>query len=428
MLAAMTDEVGELVLDDNRAQTLALAIARRQALPMVNVHGRYLNLLEAEGWLNRALEFLPTDRQIAERQAAGTGLTTPEFSVLLAYTKSANIDRDHAQRPARRPVPACPSWSRYFPAPLRERYAAEILAAPPAPRDHRHPGGQPDGQPVGHLVRPPHGRGDRASSVVETGPGVGRRPRHPRRRPQLWHRVDALAGAVKADVQMELFLELRSMAERGDAVAAASPQRAARHRRGRRRVRGRHRRARRRRSSDVLRGRMRDARSRWRPAGWRPGCRRTWPSACVQWPLLHTGVRRHRARPAHRASESTTVAAVYWQVFETLDLRWLWDAIGGLPRSDRWQTQARAALRDDLLAALAELTADALAARAASTEWFDDERAPRSARTVAMFTEIRRVDAPRHHHAHGRRPPAAQPRPRRPSTQRSRRRTPSGER
>ena len=34
LLASMTDEVGELVLDDNRAQTLALAIARRQALPI----------------------------------------------------------------------------------------------------------------------------------------------------------------------------------------------------------------------------------------------------------------------------------------------------------------------------------------------------------------------------------------------------------
>ncbi len=38
---------------------------------MVNVHARYLDLLEAEGWLDRDIEFLPTDKQIAERQAAG---------------------------------------------------------------------------------------------------------------------------------------------------------------------------------------------------------------------------------------------------------------------------------------------------------------------------------------------------------------------
>ena len=65
----MTDEVGEQVLDDNRAQTLALAIARRQTLSMANVHARYLDTLEAEGWLDRALEFLPTDQ--AARRAPG---------------------------------------------------------------------------------------------------------------------------------------------------------------------------------------------------------------------------------------------------------------------------------------------------------------------------------------------------------------------
>ena len=68
LLAEMTDEVADLVLDDNRDQTLALMIAREQALPMVNVHARYLDSLEAEGLLDRELEFLP-DRQ-ADRRAA----------------------------------------------------------------------------------------------------------------------------------------------------------------------------------------------------------------------------------------------------------------------------------------------------------------------------------------------------------------------
>ena len=58
------------------------------------------------GGSNRALEFLPTDRQLAERQAAGQGLTTPEFAVLLAYTKNAeHAPRWCATRTARRPVP-----------------------------------------------------------------------------------------------------------------------------------------------------------------------------------------------------------------------------------------------------------------------------------------------------------------------------------
>ena len=74
------------------------------------------------------------------------------------------------------------------------------------------------------------------------------------------------------------------------------------------------------------------------------------------WPLLHTGfdlvevAARPRARRRPRSPPSSGT------MFDRLDLMWLWDGIGALPRSDRWQTQARSAVRDDLLTALAELT------------------------------------------------------------------------
>ena len=70
----MTDEVAELVLEDNRAQTLALSIARRQAAadgqrprPLPRRRSR------PRAGSNRALEFLPSDKQIAERQAPASG-------------------------------------------------------------------------------------------------------------------------------------------------------------------------------------------------------------------------------------------------------------------------------------------------------------------------------------------------------------------
>ena len=70
---------------------------------MVNVHARYLHVLEAEGWLDRALEFLP-DRQAARRApGVGPGSHAPEFAVLLAYTKNANVAEIAALGPARRP-------------------------------------------------------------------------------------------------------------------------------------------------------------------------------------------------------------------------------------------------------------------------------------------------------------------------------------
>ena len=115
---------------------------------MVNVHARYIDVLEAEGWLDRGLEFLPTDKQIAERQAAGHGLQAPEFAVLIAYTKNANVAEMVQHRPARRSScsrPTCsptsrPSCASATPTrsgahPLRR----EIIAT------RRR---QPDGQPV----------------------------------------------------------------------------------------------------------------------------------------------------------------------------------------------------------------------------------------------------------------------------------------
>ena len=58
---------------------------------MVDVHARYLRSLEHEGLIDRDLEFLPTEKLLREREASGAGLTTPEFAVVLAYTKTTNV-------------------------------------------------------------------------------------------------------------------------------------------------------------------------------------------------------------------------------------------------------------------------------------------------------------------------------------------------
>ena len=76
-------------------------------------------------------------------------------------------------------------------------------------------------------------------------------------------------------------------------------------------------------------------------------------------------------------------------MFETLDVAWLWDGIDNLPRADRWQTQARSAQRDDLLATLTDLTEDVLTA--GSLQQWLEHAGPTVARTSSMFTEIRRA-------------------------------------
>ncbi len=54
------------------------------------------------------------------------------------------------------------------------------------------------------------------------------------------------------------------------------------------------------------------------------------------------------------------VAAVYFALGAKLDLHWMRDQIVALPRENRWQALARAALRDDLYDQEATLTADVL--------------------------------------------------------------------
>ncbi len=385
LLASMTDEVGELVLDDNRAQTLALAIARRQALSLVNVHARYLNQLESEGYLNRALEFLPSDKQIAERQAGGMGLTTPEFAVLLAYTKITNVglivDSSLADDPYLRP-----ELLRYFPTPLRDRYAVQI---------YRHRlRREIIATQIGNQMVNISGITSDHRLTEDTGVGlvditrawvagrdifdmVG-----------LWDELEALGSDVKLDTQIDLFLEARRMLERGvswilrhrrppvdigGVVAEFRPGVTAL-------------------SHDldqVLRGRMREVVFATEAGRLASGVPETLAQRSALRPLLHTAFDMVELAAAHRL-EVPDVAGVYWHLFDAVDMPWLWDAIGALPRSDRWQTQARAALRDDLLSVIADLTEGALHLGSVDIWAAVNERAV--SRMSRMLTEIRRSD------------------------------------
>ncbi len=399
LLATMTNEVAELVLDDNRAQTLALAMARRQALPMVNVYSRYLNILESEGWLDRNLEFLPSSKQLAERQAGGVGLTTPEFSVLLAYTKTANThemvlsdfpDSDYLVG----------ELIRYFPPELQERFRAEILT-------HRLRREIVSTQVANQMVNMSgisfdnRMTEDTGASVVDVMRAwvaardifgfVGQ-----------WHEIEALASpvvlgsagpaavgpSVKIDTQLELFLELRRMVERGalwllrhrrppldPAVTVAEFRAPMTELAGV--------------LESLITGRTRDQMFALEAGRLAANVPERLAQRSTVWPLQHTAF--DVIELAHREGEPVAaVARAYWEVFELLDVGWLWDAIGALPRTDRWQTQARSALRDDLLAALADLADDALFMGSAQA-WADANQRV-VGRTMTMFTDIRRSD------------------------------------
>ena len=87
LLHDMTDQVSTIVLEDCYRQTHSLSITAMRGVTQLKEQTRFIHELERSGKLDRALEFIPNDDEIADRLAKSKGFTRPELSVLLAYNK-----------------------------------------------------------------------------------------------------------------------------------------------------------------------------------------------------------------------------------------------------------------------------------------------------------------------------------------------------
>jgi glutamate dehydrogenase len=121
LLASMTDDVARLVLRNNYLQSLALSLAERKGVADIAEEKRLMRALEAEGRLDRSVEYLPPDVALNALEREGRGLTRPELAVLLAYAKLAFHDHVLASD-----VPDDPYFDmelrRYFPDGVREGF------------------------------------------------------------------------------------------------------------------------------------------------------------------------------------------------------------------------------------------------------------------------------------------------------------------
>jgi glutamate dehydrogenase len=88
-----------------------------------------MQALEAEGLLERAIEFLPSGEEMAERRRSGRGMARPELAVLLAYAKqslahailsSTLPDSDYLAQDLR----------SYFPPAIVERFGDRLVDHP----------------------------------------------------------------------------------------------------------------------------------------------------------------------------------------------------------------------------------------------------------------------------------------------------------
>jgi glutamate dehydrogenase len=89
LLAAVEQDVVRHVLYDNFLQAQILSQEVTVSPQRMESYEDLMQALEAEGVLDRELEFLPSSEEISERRGAGRGMARPELAVLLAYAKQS---------------------------------------------------------------------------------------------------------------------------------------------------------------------------------------------------------------------------------------------------------------------------------------------------------------------------------------------------
>jgi glutamate dehydrogenase len=127
LLAKMTDEVADLVLEDNRLQSLALSIAEAGGVKAVPGYVRTIELLEASGRLDRKVEGLASSEELGRRSQEGRGLTRPELAVVLSMSKLVLQDAAEELRLAEDRL-VQPQLFEAFPKPMRKEHAEAIRA------------------------------------------------------------------------------------------------------------------------------------------------------------------------------------------------------------------------------------------------------------------------------------------------------------
>ncbi|QLL05916.1 NAD-glutamate dehydrogenase [Mycobacterium vicinigordonae] len=125
LLESMTDEVAQLVLTDNEDQNDLMGTSRANAPSLLPVHADQIKYLVAERGLNRELEALPSEKEIARRSEIGIGLTSPELATLMAHVKLDLKEQVLTTELPDQDVFAS-RLPQYFPRPLRERFTPEI--------------------------------------------------------------------------------------------------------------------------------------------------------------------------------------------------------------------------------------------------------------------------------------------------------------
>ncbi|MEW4449484.1 NAD-glutamate dehydrogenase domain-containing protein [Qipengyuania sp. JC766] len=125
LLEEMTEEVAQLVLENNRLQALALSIAELGGSEATDSVARLIETLEDRGSLDRRTEGLADSDALSRRASEGIGMTRPELAVLLTSTKLVLQDAIERSKLATDDTLE-PLLLEYFPEPMRDKFRKEI--------------------------------------------------------------------------------------------------------------------------------------------------------------------------------------------------------------------------------------------------------------------------------------------------------------
>ena len=363
------------------------------------MHEDWVRRLERRGLLNRDLEFLPSRKQVAERIERKRGLTAPELSVLLAYTKIVLADELLESDLPNDPFLRGELFS-YFPSKMRHGYRPQM-------NDHPLRREIIVTQIVNELVNGAgityfHRLSGETNASAEEITRANFLAREIYGSPALLEEIATYDNKIDAPVQTRMRIEARTLVERASrwllnnrrapmdseavvdyfGVVTQQVMRAL---------------------PELLTGRELDAfesRRKELVAASVPDELATnvavLPPAYAILGVIDTAKRD--------GLDPVEVARVHFALGERLGLSILVTRILALPRNDRWQTMARAALRDELHTVHAQLTAQVLAEtasgdhaprRVADWEEQDQVAVTRAVSTLAEICSDDRADLAR---------------------------------
>jgi glutamate dehydrogenase len=353
-----------------------------------------MDWLEKSADLKRELEALPTTATLRERLEQGQGLTSPELSVLAAYAKielaTALRESDLADDP----------WFRqtlrsYFPKQLRERFDAELdthplrreIIATVVANDMINLGG------ITFAFRTIEETSANEAAVAKAFVAL----REIYELDVMVGELNELPASFPTEHWSTVHLDIRRLLDRavrwvlsqgsgsrpiaeivGEFKPLMDPMRA--------------------RLLDYLRGD-----DRTRVASWLEKAR-SWElpeDLAHRWAeLFESFVLLDIAKIAHTNAEPVeSIAHVYYTIFDRFHADSLLERITKLPRRDRWQALARAALRDDLYSTISDITTSVLESTPSGNPAEDRVRdweglnAEQLGRAKSMFDEVNSLEA-----------------------------------